>query len=120
MDYDSSVNEQSSVNHSTVDRARDERYIVSSMDYQFYLVRNIVTNPKSFTENEANMYQAEIKDSKGNIHGLARLNMAGDFELAMTDDEQEYWNKLRSIFNAMDEMTADIFDIICFLYLFVP
>lgn len=120
LDHELPVDEQSSINAATVDLAKDERYLVSSMDYQFHLVRNIVTKPKSFNANESNVYQAEITDSKGNVQGLARLNMAGDFEIAMTEDEQEYWKKLRSAFNSMDEMTADIFDIICFLYLFAP
>lgn len=120
LNSDFLINQQKSVNDNTVHLAKDERYLVSSMDYKFHLVRNIVTNPKNFTTNDLDVYQAEITDSKGNVQGLARLNMASDFEMAMTADEQDYWNKLRSAFNSMDEMTADIFDIICFLYLFAP
>lgn len=111
-----------SVNEATVQMAKEDRQLVSSMDYQFHLVRNIVTQPKAFVsaDEAEDIYQAEIKDSRGNVHGLARVNVAGGMDMPFTDEEQEYWDKLRTAFSAMDELTADIFDIICFLFLFAP
>ncbi|HZG74007.1 MAG TPA: helix-turn-helix transcriptional regulator [Chondromyces sp.] len=111
-----------SPNEGTVNAAKEEGALVSSMDFQLHLMRNIVTQPKNFSpvEEASDVYQAEIKDAKGNIQGLARVNVAGDLDMPFTDEEQEYWDKLRSAFNAMDELTADIFDIICFLFLFAP
>lgn len=111
-----------SVNEAAVQLAKEERHLVSSMDYQFHLVRNIVTQPKAFVSagESDDVFQAEIKDSRGNVHGMARVNVAGGLDMPFTDEEQEYWDKLRTAFSAMDEMTADIFDIICFLFLFAP
>ncbi|WP_338754910.1 hypothetical protein [Bacillus sp. FJAT-52991] len=111
-----------SMNEAAVQLAKEERQLVSSMDHQFHLVRNIVTQPKIFVSaGETNeLFQAEIKDSRGNVHGIARVNLTGGLDLPFTDEEQEYWDKLRTAFSAMDEMTADIFDIICFLFLFAP
>jgi len=122
IDQDFPFDVYMSPNEGTVNAAKEEGALVSSMDFQFHLVRNIVTQPKNFTpaQEASDVYQAEIKDSKGNIQGLARVNMARDLDLPFTDEEQEYWDKLRSAFHAMDELTADIFDIICFLFLFAP
>ncbi|WP_342044002.1 hypothetical protein [Bacillus sp. OTU530] len=115
--------DERSMNDMMIHQAREQRGIITSMDYKYHLMRNILTNPQKFSphEGEEGVYEARVEDAGGALQLLARIKEQDDLtNMGWTEEEQVQWNQLRSAFSSMDEMTADVFDILCFLFLFAP
>ncbi|MED1865814.1 hypothetical protein P4V41_20335 [Fictibacillus nanhaiensis] len=110
-----------SVNEEKIEEALDREYIYSSMDIDFHLMRDIVTKKKEYKEGDTGYLGTEIVDNKGQVRGMAELrpNDTGVRELA--SDQQEIWLELiESTLSSLDEMTADLFDLITYLWMVTP
>lgn len=108
-----------SKNKNTIDMTVNQDYIYSSMDTDYHLMRDIVTKKKGFTEKETGILGTEIIDNQGNVRGLAELRP--NQLLENSAGQQKMWlNLVESTINSLDEMTADIFDLISYLWMVLP
>jgi hypothetical protein len=110
-----------SMNEEKIEEALDRDYIYSSMNVDFHLMRDIVTKKKEYKQGETGYLATEIIDNKGQVRGMAELrpNDTGVPQLAA--DQQEMWLELiESTLNSLDEMTADLFDLITYLWMVTP
>ncbi|MDT9027515.1 hypothetical protein [Rossellomorea yichunensis] len=65
--------------------------------------------------------KTEIIDNKGKIRGLAELRPYNNRLDKLSSDQQEIWLELiESTLNSLDEMTADLFDLITYLWMVTP
>ena len=64
---------------------------------------------------------ADLIDKKGNFRGMAELRPTQTTHIALKEDQENLWMKLvDSAYNALDEWTADLFDLITYLWLVSP
>ncbi|WP_282156347.1 helix-turn-helix transcriptional regulator [Cytobacillus gottheilii] len=110
-----------SVNSSKIQEVIEQNHLVSSADYDFHLMRDMVTKKREFIEDEDGNYASEIIDNRGTIKGVAKLQ---PYELegpTLFGDAQEVWlETLGETLNSLDDLTADLFDLISFLWLTSP
>ncbi|RZT15581.1 hypothetical protein [Fictibacillus sp. BK138] len=110
-----------SVNEEKIEEALDRDYIYSSMDMDFHLMRDIVTKKKEYKEGDTGFLATEIVDNKGQVRGMAELRPNDTGVSQLTADQQEIWLELiESTLNSLDEMTADLFDLITYLWMVTP
>jgi hypothetical protein len=110
-----------SVNEEKIDEALNRDYIYSSMDMDYHLMRDIVTKKKDFKEGEEGYLATEIIDNRGKVRGLAELRPFESQAAELTSDQQEMWLKLiESTIHSLDEMTADLFDLITYIWMVSP
>ncbi|MGM0878406.1 MAG: helix-turn-helix domain-containing protein [Bacillota bacterium] len=110
-----------SVNEEKINEALNRDYIYSSMDIDFHLMRDIVTKKKDFKEGETGLLATEIIDNRGKVRGLAELRPYESKVVELTSDQQDMWLELiESTINSLDEMTADLFDLITYLWMVTP
>ncbi|MBH0175709.1 hypothetical protein IHV09_19230 [Fictibacillus sp. 23RED33] len=110
-----------SLNEEKIKEVIDRDYIYSSMDMDFHLMRDIVTKKKEYKPSDTGYLTTEIIDNKGKVRGMAELrpNDANIPQLAA--DQQEMWLELiESTLSSLDEMTADLFDLITYLWMVSP
>lgn len=92
-------------------------YIYANTSTAFHLMRNIVTNKKGFSEKETGYLGTELVDPEGQLHGFAELRPAPLLQTE-TDNEQAYWiDLLETTLSSLDELTADIFDLVSYLWM---
>lgn len=110
-----------SMNKEKIDEALERDFIYGSMDIDYHLMRDIVTKKKEFKEVEPGYLTSEIIDNRGNVRGLAELR---PFESQLTGvgkDQQAMWlEMIESTLSSLDEMTADLFDLITYLWMVSP
>lgn len=110
-----------SVNEEKVSEALSRQYIYSSMDMDYHLMRDIVTKKKDFKKGEAGLLATEIIDNRGKVRGLAEIRPPESQTTELASDQQEMWLELiESTINSLDEMTADLFDLITYLWMVSP
>ncbi|KKI92167.1 hypothetical protein WQ54_10765 [Bacillus sp. SA1-12] len=110
-----------SINEEKINEALERDYIYSSMDIDFHLMRDIVTKKKDFKERETGLLSTEIIDNRGKVRGFAELRPHESQSVELTSDQQEMWLELiESTINSLDEMTADLFDLITYLWMVSP
>lgn len=111
-----------SANEEKIGEALNRDYIYSSMDIDYHLMRDIVTKgKKDFKEGDAGYLATEIIDNRGKVRGLAELRPYESQAAELTSDQQEMWLELiESTINSLDEMTADLFDLITYLWMVSP
>lgn len=110
-----------SVNEEKINEVLSRDYIYSSMDMDFHLMRDIVTKKKDFKKGETGLLATEIIDNRGKVRGLAELRPHESQAAELTSDQQEMWLELiESTINSLDEMTADLFDLITYLWMVSP
>ena len=110
-----------SINEEKITEALNRDYIYSSMDMDFHLMRDIVTKKKDFKESEEGLLATEIIDNRGKVRGLAELRPHELQTSEVTPDQQTMWLELiESTINSLDEMTADLFDLITYLWMVSP
>lgn len=108
-----------SQNKEIIDQTIHQDYIYSSMDSDYHLMRDIVTKKKEFKKKEAGIMGAEILDNQGNVRGMAELRPSTIADNRA--DQQKMWLSLmESTIHSLDEMTADIFDLISYLWMVMP
>jgi hypothetical protein len=110
-----------SVNEEKIEEALDRDYIYSSMDMDYHLMRDIVTKKKDYKEGDTGYLATEIIDNKGQVRGMAELRPNDSGVPQLTTDQQQIWLELiESTLNSLDEMTADLFDLITYLWMVTP
>jgi hypothetical protein len=111
-----------SANEEKIGEALNRDYIYSSMDIDYHLMRDIVTKgKKDFKEGDAGYLATEIIDNRGKVRGLAELRPYESQASELTSDQQQMWLELiESTINSLDEMTADLFDLITYLWMVSP
>ncbi|OHR66564.1 hypothetical protein HMPREF3291_01640 [Bacillus sp. HMSC76G11] len=110
-----------SLNEEKITEALDRDYIYGSMDIDFHLMRDIVTKKKEFKENETGHLATEIIDNRGKVKGLAELRPYETSIAEVTTEQQAMWlEMIGSTINSLDEMTADLFDLITYLWMVSP
>jgi hypothetical protein len=110
-----------SVNEEKIDEALNRDYIYGSMDMDYHLMRDIVTKKKEFKESETGHLATEIIDNRGKVKGLAELRPYESHVTEVTSDQQALWlEMIGSTINSLDEMTADLFDLITYLWMVTP
>jgi hypothetical protein len=91
------------------------------MDLDYHLMRDIVTKKKDFKEGESGHLATQIIDNRGKIRGLAELRPHDTQVTELSSDQQEMWLELiESTLSSLDEMTADLFDFITYLWMVNP
>lgn len=108
-----------SVNQTKIEEAIEKDYILSSTDIDFHLMRDMVTKKKEFKEAETGYLVTEIVDNRGNVKGLAELR-PHEIENAISTEQQIWLETLGETLNSLDELTADLFDLISYLWLTSP
>ncbi|WP_042351625.1 helix-turn-helix domain-containing protein [Bacillus massiliigorillae] len=108
-----------SQNQNAIDDTMNQDYIYSSMDSDYHLMRDIVTKKKGFKEKETGILGTEIVDNQGNVRGLAELRPNQLVE-SSAGQPKMWLNLLESTINSLDEMTADLFDLISYLWMVMP
>jgi hypothetical protein len=110
-----------SINDEKISEALNREYIYSSMDIDFHLMRDIVTKKKDFHEGETGHMATQIIDNRGKVRGLAELRPHDTQVAELSSDQQEMWLELiESTLSSLDEMTADLFDLITYLWMVTP
>ncbi|WP_061810441.1 hypothetical protein [Rossellomorea vietnamensis] len=110
-----------SINDEKISEALNREYIYSSMDIDYHLMRDIVTKKKVFQEGETGHMATQIIDNRGKIRGLAELRPHDTQVAELSSDQQEMWLELiESTLSSLDEMTADLFDLITYLWMVTP
>lgn len=110
-----------SMNEEKINEALNRDFIYSSMDIDFHLMRDIVTKKKEFKENETGHLATEIIDNRGKVRGLAELRPHESQVTEFSSEHQHMWLELiESTINSLDEMTADLFDLITYLWIVTP
>jgi hypothetical protein len=110
-----------SLNEEKISEALNREYIYSSMDIDYHLMRDIVTKKKDYKEGETGHLATQIIDNRGKIRGLAELRPHDTQVAELSSDQQEMWLELiESTLSSLDEMTADLFDLITYLWMVTP
>ncbi|MCA1042005.1 hypothetical protein LCM00_21125 [Bacillus infantis] len=110
-----------SMNKEKIDEALERDFIYGSMDIDYHLMRDIVTKKKEFKEVEPGYLTSEIIDNRGNVRGLAELRPFQSHLTGVAKDQQAMWlEMIESTLSSLDEMTADLFDLITYLWMVSP
>ena len=102
-----------------MDQVLDNDYIYGSMHSDYQLMRDLVTKKKQFVENEDGLYHAEIQDNKGIVRGKAEVRPVS-MEIANAEKKQMWLSLMESTLSSLDEWTADLFDLISYLWIVQP
>lgn len=108
-----------SLNEEKITEALKSDYLYSSMDIDYHLMRDIVTKKKDFKESEDGLLSTEIIDNHGKVRGYAELRPQ-QWTSTVTPDQSMWLELIESTINSLDEMTADIFDLITYLWIVSP
>lgn len=93
----------------------DRDYIYANSSTTFHLMRDMVTKKNGFEEKETGYMGTELVDNQGQLHGVAELR---PMPLAHTHDEDPLGVDLvATTLNSLDELTADIFDLVSYLWM---
>lgn len=110
-----------SLNEKTIDKTLQQDYIFTSMDNDYNMIRNIVAKKSKFKKTYTGDLAADLIDTKGKFRGMAELRPKHNTHIALKKDQEDLWMKLvDSTYNALDEWTADLFDLITYLWLTSP
>lgn len=97
----------------------EQDYIYGSMNSDYQLMRDLVTQKKQFVETSEGVLEATIEDNKGNVRGKAEVRPT-EMEV-MPNEKQKIWLSLvESTISSLDEWTADLFDLISYLWIIQP
>ncbi|MGA5691383.1 helix-turn-helix domain-containing protein [Cytobacillus pseudoceanisediminis] len=108
-----------SVNDTRIDEALEKDYILSSTNMDFHLMRDMVTKKSEFKEGDAGYLATEIIDNRGNVKGVAELR-PHELQTELTIEQQVWLETLGETLNSLDDLTADLFDLISYLWLTQP
>ena len=107
-----------SLNEKTINETLQQDYIFTSMDNDYNMIRNIVAKKSRFKKTYTGDLAADLIDTKGKFRGMAELRPKHNTHITLKKDQEDLWMKLvDSTYNALDEWTADLFDLITYLWL---
>lgn len=94
----------------------EKDYIFTSMNADFQLIRDVVTSAKNFNILDEHSSKSELIDSRGILRGVAELRLNN--ENLPQEEFNPIWIKLvEQTLSSLDELTADLFDLISYLWL---
>ena len=102
-----------------IEQVLDNDYIYGTMHSDYQLMRDLVTKKKQFIENEEGLYGAKIQDNKGIVRGKAEVRPI-DMGIASSEKQQMWLSLMESTLSSLDEWTADLFDLISYLWIVQP
>jgi hypothetical protein len=109
-----------SLNEKMIDQTMEQDYLYTSMDNDYHMIRKIVAKKEEFKERGVGQLAADLIDNKGNFRGMAELRPT-QTDIGLKEDQEDLWMKLvDSAYNSLDEWTADLFDLITYLWLVSP
>ncbi|SOC25004.1 hypothetical protein SAMN05880501_1183 [Ureibacillus xyleni] len=104
-------------NHLKILEATDREFIYTNTGTEYHLMRDIVTKKTDFSEKGTGYLGADLIDNQGLLHGFAELRPVPLIPSEETN-EQAYWLDLvENTLSSLDELTADIFDLISYLWM---
>ncbi|WP_019243799.1 MULTISPECIES: helix-turn-helix domain-containing protein [Bacillus] len=110
-----------STNADKIDEVMERNYLYSSSEASYQLLSDIVSKKSNYSPLDNGIYRAPIMDTKGNVKGLADVR---PYELEEEDvpaEQKDLWYKLlQSTINSLDELTADLLDLISYLWMVSP
>mgnify|MGYP003467011107 CR=1 FL=1 len=95
----------------------EREYIYANTSTPFHLMRRIVTSKTNFAEKETGFLGTELIDSQGTLHGFAELRPAPLFQTEAEVDQNFGLNLLETTLSSLDELTADIFDLVSYQWM---
>lgn len=98
------------------DNLAEQEYIYGSMNSDYQLMRDLVTQKKQFVETNEGVHEAAIQDHKGVIRGRAEVRPT-IVDVGMSDKQKIWLSLVESTLNSLDEWTADLFDLISYLWI---
>ncbi|CAG9622782.1 hypothetical protein [Sutcliffiella rhizosphaerae] len=99
----------------------DDDYIYTSSSSQYHLLRDMVTKNKNYEKMENGTYRSPIQDRQGNVHGLVEFKPSELMQQESYSEKQALWYELiGSAINSLDELTADLFDLITYQWIVSP
>lgn len=97
--------------------ATDREFIYTNAGTEYHLMRDIVTKKGDFSEKGTGYLGAELVDNQGLLHGYAELRPVPLIP-SEGDNDPTYWLDLvETTLSSLDELTADIFDLISYLWM---
>lgn len=114
-----SGNNEASLMNSVWELLYEKDYIFTNMNADFQLIRDVVTSPNNFNMQNELTSISELVDSRGILRGMAEVRLAtGNME---EDEFNPLWNQLvEQTLSSLDEFTADLFDLIAYLWVVSP
>ncbi|PFM75277.1 hypothetical protein COJ46_22275, partial [Bacillus sp. AFS077874] len=99
----------------------NKNYILTNTGVDYYMFRDIVTNKNDFIETNDGTYRSSITDKQGIVRGLAELKPSELVKQEGYLEKQDVWyNLIESAINSLDELTADLFDLITYMWIVTP
>lgn len=93
----------------------EKDHIFTNMNSDFQLIRDVVTSPKNFNMLNDHTSKSELIDSRGNLRGVAEVRLNNE---TVPHEFDPLWLKLvEQTLSSLDELTADLFDLISYLWL---
>ncbi|MBQ0138915.1 MAG: hypothetical protein KBT36_06445 [Kurthia sp.] len=94
----------------------EKEHIFTNMNSDFQLIRDVVTSPKNFNKENDRKSKSKLVDSRGVVRGVAEVRL--DNESIPPGEFDPLWLKLvEQTLSSLDELTADLFDLISYLWL---
>lgn len=91
-----------------------EAVIFISTNNDLNLIRDAVSSSKNFTQETEGGFRKEITNSKGEVRGIAEIRTSND---DIFPELPALWAKLvQEALSSLDELTADLFDLILYLW----
>lgn len=92
----------------------DREYIYANSSTTFHLMRDMVTKKNGFEEKETGYMGTELVDNQGQLHGFAELR---PLPLAQPEEDPLSVDLVATTISSLDELTADIFDLVSYLWM---
>lgn len=115
---DSQINEKSLMT-SIWELLYEKDYIFTNMNADFQLIRDVVTSPDNFNIQENLTPKSDLIDSRGVLRGMAEVRY--DADNTVGGEVNPLWMRLvEQTLSSLDEFTADLFDLISYLWIVSP
>lgn len=110
---------ETSIMNSVWELLYEKDYIFTNMNADFQLIRDVVTSPNNFNMQNDTTSKSELVDSRGVLRGMAEVRLSTG---NMKEDEfNPLWIQLvEQTLSSLDEFTADLFDLISYLWVVSP
>lgn len=97
----------------------EKDYIFTNMNADFQLIRDVVTSPNNFNIQDDLTPKSDLINSRGVLRGMAEVRF--DADNTEEDEVNPLWMKLvEQTLSSLDEFTADLFDLISYLWIVSP
>lgn len=112
-----SVSNNAEGNHLKIIEATDQEFIYTNAGTEYHLMRDIVTKKSDFSETETGYLGTELVDNHGLLHGFAELRPVPLIPSESDNNQANWLDLVETTLSSLDELTADIFDLISYLWM---